>query len=108
MNVALKKKVKSILTHFQQGKLGEYKLGRFLKSHYGDFLGPDYTLDKVTVRATDVTRTKMSAELVMAGLFPPSSSLVWNPDLLWLPVPINYKSANDEDVYTYSSSLINH
>ncbi|XP_018564769.1 venom acid phosphatase Acph-1 [Anoplophora glabripennis] len=82
-----------------EGKLGEYKLGRYLKSLYGEFLGEDYTEGKVYVRSTDVTRTKMSAQLVLAGLFPPSQSLVWNENLLWLPIPVSYKPDSEEDLF---------
>lgn len=31
----------------------------------------------------------MSAEAVMAGLFPPKSKQIWNSELLWQPTPIH-------------------
>lgn len=61
-------------------------------------MGADYTEDKVYVRSTDVTRTKMSAELVLAGLFPPSEIQTWNKNLNWQPIPVSYKSDAEEDV----------
>ncbi|RZC35301.1 venom acid phosphatase Acph-1, partial [Asbolus verrucosus] len=82
-----------------EGKLGEYKLGRYLKNLYGDFLGEDYTEDKVDVRSTDVTRTKMSAQLVLAGLFPPSKIQRWNEELMWQPIPVSYKADPEEDLF---------
>lgn len=84
--------------------MGEYNLGLYLKSLYGDFLGEDWTEDKVYVRSTDVTRTKMSAQLVLAGLFPPSDILTWNNQLLWIPVPVAYKPDSEEDVIALISS----
>ncbi|XP_044258789.1 venom acid phosphatase Acph-1-like isoform X1 [Tribolium madens] len=96
------------------GKLGEYKLGRYLKSLYGDFLGDVYTEDEVWVRSTDVSRTKMSAQLVLAGLFPPNEIQQWNQDLEWQPIPVSYKSDSEEDLFhpwgtcPYKSDVINH
>lgn len=78
--------------------MGEYLLGKFLREQYGDFLGDTYTEDKLYVRSTDVPRTKMSAQLVLAGLMPPSPEQTWNPELGWQPIPVNYKSATEEDV----------
>lgn len=37
---------------------------------------------------TDIDRTLMSAETVMAGLFPPQGDAIWNDELLWQPIPI--------------------
>ena len=31
----------------------------------------------------------MSAQANMAGLFPPSGYMQWNPDLVWQPIPIH-------------------
>lgn len=73
-------------------------MGRYLKNLYEDFLGDVYTEDYVDVRSTDVTRTKMSAQLVLAGLFPPSEIQLWNQDLVWQPIPVAYKTAAEEDV----------
>lgn len=78
--------------------MSEFNLGRFLRDQYGDFLGEDYTDGKVYVRSTNTPRTKMSAQLVLAGLMPPSTQQTWNPELLWQPIPIEYREDADEDV----------
>lgn len=36
---------------------------------------------------TDVDRTLMSVESNLAGLFPPSSTQIWDTDIRWQPVP---------------------
>lgn len=81
-----------------KGKQGEYELGQLLRKEYGEFLGKDFTNELVYVRSTDFTRTRMSALLVLAGLFPPSENLVWNKDLLWLPIPVDYVPYAKEDL----------
>lgn len=87
----------------------EYQLGKFLREQYGEFLGDTYTENKLYVRSTDVTRTKMSAQLVLAGLMPPNLEQMWNPELNWQPIPINYKSADEEDVcYYHKESNLNY
>ncbi|KAJ8945843.1 hypothetical protein NQ318_009584 [Aromia moschata] len=39
----------------------------------------------------------MSAQMVLAALFPPSEKLRWSDELLWLPIPVSYKSDAEED-----------
>ncbi|KAF5302427.1 hypothetical protein FQR65_LT08516 [Abscondita terminalis] len=81
-----------------KGKLMMYKLGEKLRNLYGDLLGDDYEEEKVYVRSTNVTRTKMSALLVLAGMWPPSDSQKWHPSLNWQPIPIDVKSRENEQV----------
>lgn len=82
-----------------EGKMGEYKLGKYLYKYYNKHIGEDWSEEKVSVRSSDVSRTKMSALLVLAGLFPPSKALTWNPELKWLPIPVEYKPEHEEDIF---------
>lgn len=70
------------------GKMSAYNLGQFLKSRYGEFLGPYYSKDNIQIRADAVDRTIMSGQLVAAALFPPYKQQRWNPDLDWQPIPV--------------------
>lgn len=36
----------------------------------------------------------MSAAAFLAGLFPPTKQQIWNPNLLWQPIPINMLASN--------------
>ncbi|KAF7283259.1 hypothetical protein GWI33_001085 [Rhynchophorus ferrugineus] len=69
-----------------EGKLTEYKLGQALRERYDSFLGPEYSVNLIDARSTNVTRTKMSILAVFAGLFPPTEDLLWNQNLLWQPI----------------------
>lgn len=64
-----------------------YKLGSFLRHRYNNFLGDIYKPGVTRVRSTGKFRTMASAELVNAGLWPPSITQQWNRDLIWLPIP---------------------
>ncbi|XP_053597176.1 venom acid phosphatase Acph-1-like [Microplitis demolitor] len=69
-----------------EGKLREYKIGQVLREKYGEFFGPYYQPSLIFGRSTDIPRTQMSLELVLAGLFPPTGKQIWNPHLPWIPV----------------------
>ncbi|XP_014616757.1 PREDICTED: venom acid phosphatase Acph-1-like [Polistes canadensis] len=73
-----------------EGKMREYSIGKMLRQRYNDFLGDLYHPKDVYARSTDIDRTKMSLQLVLAGLYPPSDKQNWNPDLPWLAIPTHY------------------
>ncbi|XP_032682321.1 venom acid phosphatase Acph-1-like [Odontomachus brunneus] len=68
-----------------QGKMREYKIGTMLRERYDQYFGPDYWPTKIYARSTEVPRTQLSLQLVLAGLFPPSERQTWNPHLPWIP-----------------------
>ncbi|XP_022909416.1 venom acid phosphatase Acph-1-like [Onthophagus taurus] len=80
------------------GKQRAYKLGKLLRKRYNHFLGEIYTPDIVEMTSTDYDRTKMSALLVLAGLFPPTSSQKWDDHLSWMPIPYHFDK-NDYDYF---------
>lgn len=63
----------------------EYKIGTMLRKRYDQYFGPDYWPAKIYARSTEVPRTQLSLQLVLAGLFPPSEKQTWNPHLPWIP-----------------------
>ncbi|ELW48266.1 Prostatic acid phosphatase [Tupaia chinensis] len=54
----------------------------------------------VYVQSTDVDRTLMSAMTNLAALFPPEGASVWNPSLLWQPVPVHTVPISEDLVST--------
>ncbi|XP_052862858.1 venom acid phosphatase Acph-1-like [Anopheles cruzii] len=71
-----------------EGKFSLYsEIGQWLHDRYGSFVGP-YRAKNVHVQTTGVSRTQMSMQIVLAGLFPPDdSALQWNRNLNWQPIP---------------------
>ncbi|KAI4459428.1 acid phosphatase-related [Holotrichia oblita] len=80
------------------GKQRAYQLGKLLRTKYDSFLGDIYTPELVEATSTDYDRTKMSALLVLAGLFPPAPSQTWNDNLSWLPIPYHFER-NEYDYF---------
>ncbi|CAG9762350.1 unnamed protein product [Ceutorhynchus assimilis] len=79
-----------------KGKMTEYKLGQFYRERYDQFLGDTWNIDYVDFRCDNYDRTKMSGELVMAGLWPPRGANVWNKGLAWQPIPFEYVPLNKD------------
>ncbi|GAB1861179.1 Venom acid phosphatase Acph-1 [Camponotus japonicus] len=80
-----------------QGKMREYEIGTMLRGRYDQYFGPDYWPAKIYARSSDVPRTQLSLQLVLAGLFPPSERQTWNPHLPWIPTwtfSVPYKTDN--------------
>lgn len=65
----------------------QYHLGQYFRKRYDALLGKKYSPNKIYVQSSDFDRTLMSAQVCLAGLFPPSDDEIWNPDCLWQPIP---------------------
>jgi prostatic aicd phosphatase len=61
-----------------------------LRQKYTDFLGDSFKPDDVYACSSEVDRTKASLQLVLASLFPPTGNHIWNENLKWMPIPINF------------------
>jgi len=76
-----------------EGKLQMYEIGQYLRKRYNDYLGTQYNPNAYYTETTDVDRTKMSGQLINAGLWPPKGTQVWGP-LDWQPIPIHATPLN--------------
>jgi prostatic aicd phosphatase len=79
-----------------EGKRTEYRIGTTLRQRYNRFLGPTWNINYIETRTTNINRTKMSLELVLAGLWPPTGTQRWMPGLNWQPIPYNYLTSDKE------------
>lgn len=75
-----------------------FDVGGSLRKRYDDFLGHIYTPDVLDAWSTGTNRTKMSIELVLAGLWPPAPTQMWNKQLPWQPIPYNYVPMSEDTV----------
>jgi len=92
----------------QLSKIGmenHVKNGKFFRARYtsntsSTYLGlnPDYKKVQVRVRSTDYERTIMSAQSMLAGLFPPGDAQKGklSPLDVWQPIPVHTVSADQE------------
>lgn len=85
-----------------RGKRMQFELGKFLRKRYDGFLNKTYDEREIYVRSTNKDRTLMSAQSNLAGLYPPIGDQVWNPELLWRPIPVHTLSL-ERDFLTTSS-----
>nr|CAD7595398.1 unnamed protein product [Timema genevievae] len=72
-----------------RGKLQMWELGRYLRQRYGRLVPELYSPEDTLMTSSDVDRCLMSAQLVLAGLYPARGSQVWNPSLDWQPIPVH-------------------
>jgi len=82
-----------------RGKRMHFHVGQYLRRRYGDkILREQYNATDIYVRSTDVDRTLMSAMSNLAGLYPPKGNQVWNPNLLWQPIPVHTRPLADDNL----------
>ncbi|XP_008555440.2 venom acid phosphatase Acph-1-like [Microplitis demolitor] len=83
-----------------KGKQNAYKLGKLLREKYKELFGEIYKPSLVYFKSIGMNRAINTAHIVAAGLFPPSPSQVWNPDLPWIPIPV-HSLPTEEDILNF-------
>ncbi|XP_061442963.1 prostatic acid phosphatase-like isoform X2 [Rhineura floridana] len=71
------------------GMQQQYELGQYLKKRYSNFISTAYKREEILIQSTETDRTIMSAQANLAGLFPPSGDQIWNPKIIWQPIPVH-------------------
>ncbi|RZF46423.1 hypothetical protein LSTR_LSTR012498 [Laodelphax striatellus] len=72
-----------------EGKRQLYDLGMKLRKRYSKFVDR-FSVQTVRVESSDADRCLMSAQLLLAGLFPPAGAdQLWNKDFVWQPIPVH-------------------
>ncbi|KAK7580266.1 hypothetical protein V9T40_000895 [Parthenolecanium corni] len=72
-----------------EGKKREFMLGKYFQPRYNCLTGKVYQPTRVIMESSYADRCLMSGELFFAGYFPPIGLEIWNPLLLWQPIPVH-------------------
>ncbi|XP_023016140.2 prostatic acid phosphatase [Leptinotarsa decemlineata] len=76
------------------GKTQHFHLGEYTRQRYINNLPAAYSNNFFYAQTTDVDRTHMSAQCNLLGLFPPTETERWNPDIDWSPIPVHPSDPN--------------
>ncbi|XP_011635537.1 venom acid phosphatase Acph-1-like [Pogonomyrmex barbatus] len=88
------------------GKKRAYDFGLLLKERYRAFLGDIYYLPNIYAHSTEITRCKMTLQLVLAALYPPVKIQEWNSMLHWQPLDFTFNSSNNDILLLFSNSKL--
>nr|XP_026487653.1 venom acid phosphatase Acph-1-like [Vanessa tameamea] len=86
-----------------KGKERAFLVGEYLRNRYNDSISQLYLPDEISVRTTDYARTKMTALVVLASMYPPQAAQKWNPELNWQPIPYDTMEWNNDDLLHFSN-----
>lgn len=75
-----------------------YNLGQWIRLKYGFLIGRKFESTATLVLSSYADRCIMSAQALLAGLFPPSPEDMFVPDLAWTPVPVHSTPRNLDKV----------
>lgn len=87
------------------GMQQQYQNGLWLRNRYANFLPAAYSPNDIYVRSTDVDRTYASAYCNLAALYAPAGAQIWNPQILWQPIPVH--SVPAEYDYIIGGTIMN-
>lgn len=65
-----------------------YSFGKYLRERYSGFLPELYFSSDIQVLSSNADTCLMSAAVLLAGLYPPHKFQIWNPHVLWQPIPV--------------------
>lgn len=66
-----------------------YTVGEWIRERYGSVIGDNYQSDLSLTQSSYADRCIMSAQTLLAGLYPPSPEELFVPGLIWRPVPVH-------------------
>jgi len=78
-----------------------YNMGQWIRQEYGITIGNKFQSVNMLVRSSYADRCVMSAQALLAGLFPPSSEDMFVSGLPWIPVPVHSIPRNLDKVQYY-------
>ncbi|KAM7176663.1 prostatic acid phosphatase-like [Macrochelys suwanniensis] len=85
------------------GMQQQYELGQYVRKRYSNFLNATYNRHEIVIQSTDYDRTIMSTQVYLAGLFPPVGNQIWNPQILWQPIPVHTVPVSQDHMLHFPS-----
>ncbi|KAF3423947.1 hypothetical protein E2986_11795 [Frieseomelitta varia] len=73
----------------QEGMLRMYNVGQWIRNEYGSIIGNKYESDLSLIESSYADRCIMSAQALLAALYPPTTEEIFVPGLIWRPVPVH-------------------
>ncbi|XP_076547283.1 prostatic acid phosphatase-like [Osmia lignaria lignaria] len=73
----------------KEGMLQMYTVGEWIRKQYGSVISKNYRSDLSLTQSSYADRCIMSAQTLLAGLYPPSPEELFVPSLIWRPVPVH-------------------
>lgn len=84
-----------------------YELGKVFHGRYYHFLGEKYSSDVIEAFASYQNKSKMSLQLALASLLPPSNEEIFEPGLNWQPIPFSNNEQKNDDFFAASENCPN-
>ncbi|KAK2584977.1 hypothetical protein KPH14_008508 [Odynerus spinipes] len=66
-----------------------YSVGKWIRKTYGSIVGFKYDSATTLIRSSYADRCIMSAQSLLAGLYPPTPEEIFIPGLAWRPIPVH-------------------
>ncbi|XP_050362292.1 venom acid phosphatase Acph-1-like [Nymphalis io] len=86
-----------------KGKERAFLVGEYLRKRYNDTISQLYLPDEISVRTTDYARTKMTALIALAAMYPPQAIQRWNTKLNWQPIPYDTMAWKNDDLLHFNN-----
>ncbi|RLU17240.1 hypothetical protein DMN91_011309 [Ooceraea biroi] len=84
----------------KKGMLQLYNVGQWIRQEYGTTIGSKFKSANTLVRSSYADRCIMSAQTLLAGLFPPNTEDMFVAGLAWTPVPVHSIPRNLDKLIT--------
>lgn len=66
-----------------------YKKGQILRRMYNGYISDLYLDNEIIIKSTYMRRAHMSAQMVVAGMYPPKNYQKWSDlETIWQPIPV--------------------
>lgn len=83
-----------------------YDFGLLLRKTYARFLSEYYFPNETYVLSSYADRCHMSAQMMLAGLYPPVKEQIWNSELLWQPIPVHGIFRHSDKVFLFKKIVL--